>query len=238
MKRSCRTLTKSGFTLIELLVVIAIIAILAGMLLPALSKAKAKGQRIACVNNLKQIGYGFRMFADDHEDRYPWMDADTTAGVGAPDCWQHFYAIRDELVTPKVLICPSDRASGKMMANIWVDVNNPEEDFVGLKGNALSFFIATEATPNFVLNHLTGDYNIIGKVTDCIDAKPLHIPGVTDIDPTNTPPPQWENTVHVNAGNMAMVDGSVQQLSQSQLTAHLHETQDMGTNHSNCILKP
>jgi prepilin-type N-terminal cleavage/methylation domain-containing protein/prepilin-type processing-associated H-X9-DG protein len=72
----------SGFTLIELLVVIAIIAILAAMLLPALSRAKQKAQAITCVNNLKQLAMAWIMYADDSQDQLP-PNFSTTAG--SPD---------------------------------------------------------------------------------------------------------------------------------------------------------
>jgi prepilin-type N-terminal cleavage/methylation domain-containing protein/prepilin-type processing-associated H-X9-DG protein len=77
---------RKGFTLIELLVVLAVIAILAAILLPALSGAKAKAQHIVCLNNLKQLTLGWLLYIDDHEDFFPPNDG---AGNGGsfPGSW-------------------------------------------------------------------------------------------------------------------------------------------------------
>src|ERR1039458_5830494 len=81
----------SAFTLIELLVVIAIIAILAALLLPALASAKAKAWKVQCGSQMRQLGVGFNLFVDEHDDRYPPAGYGTGVGQLAWDSWINRY---------------------------------------------------------------------------------------------------------------------------------------------------
>lgn len=104
-------LPSAGFTLIELLVVIAIIAILAGLLLPAISRAKESGKAAACMNNLRQIGIAIQLYVQDNNDRMPHI-LDVPVEQTATSISNRIYGpdvvLSNYLGNKLVLKCPSD----------------------------------------------------------------------------------------------------------------------------------
>ncbi|MEY4198473.1 MAG: hypothetical protein RLZZ265_213 [Verrucomicrobiota bacterium] len=225
------TSARAAFTLIELLVVIAIIAILAGMLLPALSKAKAKGVQARCISQLKQASLAVLLYAEDHEERLcgrptsGLLHGQTATYTSAGGVDQLIYYIAPYLGLPR----PQLLAAGVTQeADIFFCPGFKRATSHTLGLNRVDFIITPSVPINGTTIVIPGNMMPFGYPSGALMAPPLRLSQLTslgnladiwmivDADRVGTPTAGWSaqlpvRPAHGNLRNATYYDGHVEQ---------------------------
>jgi len=208
-----RPKTPRGLTLVEVIVVLAVIVILYGMMVPTLGGPglrRSKAGRIACVNNLKNIGLGMRIFSTEHTN-FPMAVPLSQGGArelteDAGRLWQICLRLTNELVTPKILWCPSDER--RRPATAFNPGPLASETTPSFGNHHLSYFLGLNASEDQPQTILAGDRNLTNETGVLGPGRHVIVAGSKL---------GFDGQIHQNAGNVLLGDGSVQQLTTGRL---------------------
>jgi prepilin-type N-terminal cleavage/methylation domain-containing protein/prepilin-type processing-associated H-X9-DG protein len=207
----------AGFTFLEVVIVVAVIAVLLAVLAPAMAPRRATSTRINCVNNLKQLGLGYRTWALDNSGTYPNQVSVTNGGAMEPlnrgEVFFGYLVMSNEISNPRILFCPDDRDPQRKEARLFSPGSGGEIVF---RSNTNTTYFASldaaEVTPNALLS---GDRNIeVNKMQLATGIRSL----------TTNDALSWTDKVHKKQGNVGLADGSVQQLSGTKLMEAMAHT--------------
>jgi prepilin-type N-terminal cleavage/methylation domain-containing protein len=216
-----------ALTLIEVLVVIAVLLVFVAFLLPQIAASKRPTQHIQCVNNLKEIGFAYRIWAGDNNDKYPMEISMTNGGTmelaATGNAVATFQIMSNELSTPRILICPEDREH--------VSAADFGKDFTTKN---ISYFVGLDTAKTNQQIFLSGDDNF------AVDGVPVKS-GLAQFSPNSNV--IWTSGRHVPykehfwtpthgkfLGNIGLADGSVQEVTTVGLQTALQQT-SLATNH-------
>ncbi|MBN8249711.1 MAG: hypothetical protein J0L84_20005 [Verrucomicrobia bacterium] len=202
----------AGQTLGEVLAVIVALVVLFFMIMTPVSRASGKPKRLACVNNLKNIGLGLRVFADRHAGEFPMNVPASQGGTrelteDASRLWQQFLVLSNDLASPARLVCPSDVRRTRA-GRFPTSPTNAARGVVFGGNQNLSYFLGLNASDEFPDSILSGDRNITNRTGLLSPGRHVLAAGA---------PLGFNDDLHGNAGNILLADGSVQQVTSGRL---------------------
>jgi hypothetical protein len=212
---------KRAFTAIELMFIVVLILFLIVLLLPWLSAnigLRARAERQKCFNIQRSMSLGFRVFANDNGEKFPFAVSNSLAFGNESEAWVHFQTMSNELGSARVLMCPADR---ERLKNLRTDFGAGSTG-LGSAGNAaVSYGVGLDADGTLPKTILLLDRNIV--------TNSFNWDGKIFLAASNHPPPQWDARLHKHCGNFALADGSVQQASNAGLASQVRN-QGIATN--------
>ncbi len=247
MKTNSRTRNRqAGASMIDVLVIVIVVVGVFVMLLLAFGRdaARARAKRISCFNQLKSLSTGLRLWAGDNDGRYPfqYLATGATNSQGTPvprgwsvhptNLWMLFQVAANDLSIPRILVCPSDSArfpAQDFNTNSASGYSSDSFSHPSKRNLAVSYFFGINADEAFPTRMLGGDRNLDRdpKRTDH-DPGGNYLKGEQRLGSSDAEVKdlRWNADMHDRGGNIAFMDGSVQQLTSGALRSALKNSGD------------